>query len=63
MSADFEMLTVAQVAELLKISVPSVRRLQQRRLIPYFKVGGSVRFFMSDIAIFLQKRRVDAADQ
>jgi excisionase family DNA binding protein len=63
MSADFELLTIAEVAEMLKISVPSVRRLQQRRLIPFYKVGGSVRFFRSDIAIYLQGRRVDAADQ
>jgi excisionase family DNA binding protein len=63
MSADFKLLTITEVAEMLKISVPSVRRLQQRRLIPYFKVGGSVRFFMSDIAAYLTKSRVDAADQ
>jgi hypothetical protein len=28
MSADFELLTITEVAEMLKISVPSVRRLQ-----------------------------------
>ena len=67
MSADFdptiELLTIAEVADLLKISVPSVRRLQQRRLIPFFKVGGSVRFTRSDIVSFLNKRRVDAVGQ
>jgi excisionase family DNA binding protein len=63
MSADFEMLTIAEVAEMLKISIPSVRRLQQQRQIPFYKVGGSVRFFKSDIAIYLQGRRIDAVDQ
>jgi excisionase family DNA binding protein len=45
MSADFdptvELLTIPEVAELLKISVPTVRRLQQRRLIPFFKGGAA----------------------
>jgi excisionase family DNA binding protein len=66
MSADFdstiELLTVAEVAGLLKISIPSVRRLQQRRLIPFFKVGGSVRFTRSDIVFYLENNRVKSID-
>jgi excisionase family DNA binding protein len=57
-SAALELLTIAEVAKLLKISVPSVRRLQQQRHIPFFKVGGRIRFERSDIAAYLQKRRV-----
>jgi excisionase family DNA binding protein len=63
MSADFdptpELLTIAEVARVLKLSMSSVRRLQQRRLIPFFKVGGSVRFDKNDIASYLKKARVD----
>jgi len=66
MSADFdpaiELLTIAEVAGLLKISIPTVRRLQQRRLIPFFKVGGSVRFNRSDIVFYLEKKRVETID-
>jgi len=66
MSADFdptiELLTIAEVARLLKISIPTVRRLQQRRLIPFFKVGGSVRFTRSDIVSYLEKKRVETID-
>jgi excisionase family DNA binding protein len=66
MSADFdptnELLTVADVAGLLKISIPSVRRLQLGRLIPFIKVGGSVRFTRSDIVAYLTKRRVETID-
>ena len=66
MSADFdpeiELLRIAEVAELLKISVPSVRRLQQGRHIPFHKVGGSVRFAKEDIASFLTKNRVESID-
>ena len=67
MSAEFdrniELLTVTEVARLLKISVPSVRRLQQRWLIPFLKVGGSVRFTRGDIVSYLDKQRVKAVDQ
>jgi excisionase family DNA binding protein len=58
-----ELLTIPEVAALLKISVPSVRRLLQRRQIPFVKVGGSVRLARADIAAYLDKRRVGAIDQ
>jgi excisionase family DNA binding protein len=58
-----ELLTIPEVAALLKISVPTVRRLQQRRQIPFVKVGGCVRFVRTDIAAYLDKRRVGAIDQ
>jgi excisionase family DNA binding protein len=57
-STALELLTIAEVAKLLKISVPSVRRLQQQRHIPFFKVGGRIRFAQSDVVAYLQKRRV-----
>jgi excisionase family DNA binding protein len=57
-STALELLTIAEVAKLLKISIPSVRRLQQQRHIPFFKVGGRIRFEQSDIVTYLQKRRV-----
>lgn len=66
MSADFdpaiELLTVVEVADLLKVSVTSVRRLQQRRMIPFFKVGSGVRFIRSDIVSYLANRRVETID-
>jgi excisionase family DNA binding protein len=58
-----DLLTVPEVAAFLKISVPSVRRLQQRRQIPFVKVGGCVRFTRADIASYLDKRRVRAIDR
>jgi len=53
------LLTIAEAADLLRISVSSVRRLQQDRFIPFLKVGGSVRFVRSDIASFLEGCRID----
>jgi excisionase family DNA binding protein len=55
-----ELLTIPEVAKLLKISTTSVRRLQQGRHVPFFKVGGSVRFATSDILEYLKKERVDS---
>ena len=53
-----ELLTTAEVSEMLNVSVATVRRLQQGRHIPFIKVGGSVRFAKSDIVSYLEKRRV-----
>jgi len=55
-----ELLTVAETAKFLKISVTGVRRLQQRRLMPFIKVGGSLRFARSDLRAYIVKRRVEA---
>ena len=64
MSADsaVELLTTPEVAELLKISVAGVRRLQQGRHIPFHKVGGSIRFAKGDLVSYLEKHRVESID-
>lgn len=61
---DFKMrlLTIAEVAELLRVSVPSVRRLQQQRLLPFIKVRGSIRFALSDLVAYLESKRVKSVD-
>ncbi|MFA6348647.1 MAG: helix-turn-helix domain-containing protein [Candidatus Paceibacterota bacterium] len=55
-----ELLTVVEAAKFLKISVSSVRRLQEQRRIPFYKVGGSVRFARRGLLLFLQKHRVES---
>jgi excisionase family DNA binding protein len=57
-----ELLPVAEVAGLLNSTVASVRHLQHQRKIPFVRVGGSIRFFRSDIASYLEKRRVLSID-
>jgi excisionase family DNA binding protein len=57
-----KLLTIPEVAQLLKISGSTVRRLQQQRHIPFFKVGGRIRFTPEDVAAYLQKRRVHSID-
>lgn len=58
-----DLLTITQTAGLLKVSVSTMRRLQQGRCIPFIKVGGSVRFSKNDIASYLGKHRVESIDQ
>ena len=62
-SPAIELLTVPEVAKLLNISDSTVRRLQDSRHIPFFKVGGCVRFAKADVMSYLQKRRVEPIGQ
>jgi excisionase family DNA binding protein len=57
-----ELLTIPEVAKVLKISESGVRRLQQARHLPFIKVGGSIRFYKEDIMSYLEQRRVDSID-
>jgi excisionase family DNA binding protein len=54
------LLTIADVAEALKVSESTVRRLQQKRVIPFIKVGGGVRITMDDLASYLERQRVES---
>lgn len=58
-SSKVELLTIPEVAALLRISPTGVRRLQHGRLIPFIKVGNNVRFIRSDLLKYLQKMRVE----
>lgn len=62
-STPFELLTVAEAAGFLRVSITGVRRLQKARQLPFFKVGGSLRFSKSDLLTYLQKRRVGPIEQ
>jgi excisionase family DNA binding protein len=54
-----QLLTIGEVARILKISVSGIRRLQQQRRIVFFKVGGSIRFARRDVVSYLEQNRVD----
>lgn len=57
---DIAFLTIKEVAEALKISVQSVRRLQQGRHLPFFKIGGSIRFSKVDLVAYLRGSKIEA---
>lgn len=62
-SAVAELLTIPEVAQLLKVSVPTVRRLLDQRTISFLKVGGSVRFTRDDVLSYLARHRVESVGE
>jgi len=57
------LMTIAEAARFLRVSISSLRRLQQGRHIPFIKVGGSVRFARNDLLAYIEKRRVRPVDE
>ena len=57
---ELDLLTIPEVADLLKISIPTVRRLQDQQRIPFTKIGGSVRFIRDDVVAYVQQGRVES---
>jgi excisionase family DNA binding protein len=55
-----ELLTISEAARFLRISASGIRRLQQGRHVPFFKVGGSIRLARSDLMSYLARQRVDS---
>ena len=53
------LLTVNEVAGLLRVSKTSVYRLVERRLIPFYRLPGSLRFTEEDVQAFLRRKRVE----
>lgn len=54
------LMSIAEVAELLGVSVRHVRRLVQERRIPFIKWGHLLRFDPDDIEVWLQRCQVPA---
>ena len=54
--ANDEILTISEVAELLKIAEKTVYVLAQRREVPGFKVGGQWRFSRAAINLWIETR-------
>lgn len=55
-----ELLTIDEVAKILRVSTATVRRLQTERFIPFLKVAGCIRFDKKDIVEYLKDARVEA---
>jgi excisionase family DNA binding protein len=53
-----DLLTIREAANLLRLSVSGVRRLQRQRRIPFIKLGASIRFDRRDLVSLLNKNRV-----
>ncbi|MBL8777540.1 MAG: helix-turn-helix domain-containing protein [Acidimicrobiales bacterium] len=55
------LMSIAEVADLLGVSVRHVRRLVQERRIPFFKWGHLLRFDPDEIETWLQRSHVPAS--
>ena len=51
-----------ELAAFLSISKPTVYRLIERRQIPFYKVGGSLRFKKDDIFAYSENNRIEPID-
>ena len=48
-----------ELAGLLSISKPTVYWLIEKRQIPFYKIGGSLRFKIEDVMVYLDNNRVE----
>lgn len=54
-----EILTIKQVADYLKVTERTIYRLAAAKQIPAFKVGGSWRFSLADIDIWIKHQSME----
>lgn len=58
-----KLLSIDEVADILGISSVTVRRLKDGRKIPFYKIGGSIKFQMTDIQEYILSHRVDPINE
>lgn len=58
-----DLLTVNALADLLRISRMGVYRLVERRALPFYRVGGVLRFDRGEVVDYLRSRRVGSAHE
>ena len=54
-------LTVSDVAVLLKLSVPTIRRYTMNKEIPFHKLNRAVRYKKSEVELWFEKRKAAKA--
>lgn len=54
-----KLISVEDLMEIFKISKSSVYRLIDNRKIPFYKIGGSLRFKEDDILFYLEKSKFE----
>jgi excisionase family DNA binding protein len=61
-SVDNAIMTIAEVADYLKVTERTIYRLAGTKKIPSFKVGGSWRFSKADIDEWIKKQSIEGLD-
>lgn len=57
------LLTLHEVADLLKVAEKTVYTMAQRRVLPAFKVRGQWRFKQTDLDLWIEERKAAARDE
>ena len=57
-NSTIKFLTPSELATFLKVSKTSVYRLVDNRKLPFYKVGGSLRFDLVDVMDYLSNNRI-----
>jgi len=55
-------LTVSEVAELVKLSVQTIRRYTMNREIPFHKINRAVRYKKTEIELWVEKRETEKSE-
>lgn len=55
-------MTLPEVAQLLRTSKTSIYRLVEARRLPFFRLGGTLRFARQEVEAFLAARHVPAIE-
>lgn len=50
--------TIKDLAIIFSVSEPTIYKLVEKRILPFYKIGGSIRFFKDDIEEYLNDVRV-----
>ena len=66
MSVSFDpiikMLDKKDLMRLFKVSKSTIERMVRSRQIPFYKIGGTIRFKQDEVVSFMQRNRVETID-
>ena len=66
MSVSFDpiikMLDKKDLMRLFKVSKSTIERMVRSRQIPFYKIGGTIRFNQDEVVSFMQRNRVETID-
>lgn len=57
------LLTPDKLAEYLGVSKTTVYRLIEKRAMPFYKIGGALRFKQEEVIEYVKNSRVESADE
>lgn len=58
-----ELITLPELAEILRISKNTAYRMVEKRELAFYKVRGTLRFRKSDVEAYLKQARVESKEQ